>query len=67
MNDIDGVISSMMIEFAKTFQRLFSSHILAIDIPKSSNLADADSQWLKNRLQHDLSYTRDEEMSMNGK
>lgn len=66
-SSIEGIIDSMMSDFGKTFQRLFSTHILAVDIPKTSNMAEADSQWLKNRLQHDLSYTRDEEMSMNGK
>ena len=54
-------------DFAKTFQRVFSKHILAVNIPRASQLAGADSKWLKNRLQHDLSYTRDEEMSFNGK
>ena len=66
-SSIESIIDSMMSDFGEIFQRLFSTHILAVDIPKTSGMAETDSQWLKNRLQHDLSYTRDEEMSMNGK
>ena len=53
-NAMDRAIEAMQDAFGYVFQSQFSKHIRITDIPRAE-MEQADKEWLRSRLSHDLS------------